>query len=382
MKILLIGEYSLVHDSLRKGLVELGHDVTIIGISNGFKCYPVDYDFDAKLLKNSFFTIPRKISYRLFKYDLVDIEYGIRFYFLLSKLKGEYDVVQFINEASIKTIKSFELYLIKKILYRAKKSFVLANGIDYLILKHNLENKSYKSIMQPYIQNPKKYKEFNLFFAYFKKSHLKIHHFIQNNFNGYIAGDFDYTEGAKASPIYKGLIPYPIVISKLKFEELKIQDKIVIFLGINKWSYVNKGICYFEEALEIIQKRYPEKVEIIVTNTVPYPIYIDLYNKSHILLDQAYAQDQGYNALEAMAKGKVVFTGAEEDFCNHYKINQDNRVCVNAKPDVAYLVGELSHLIENPQEIIDMGKRARKFVEKEHNCMEIAKKYVAVWNGN
>jgi hypothetical protein len=39
---------------------------------------------------------------------------------------------------------------------------------------------------------------------------------------------------------------------------------------------------------------------------VPYATYIELYNKSHIVLDQVFSYDQGYNALEAMAKGKVV----------------------------------------------------------------------------
>jgi hypothetical protein len=43
------------------------------------------------------------------------------------------------------------------------------------------------------------------------------------------------------------------------------------------------------------------------------------------------------------------------------------------------LVKELSLLIENPQEIIRIGKEARAFVEKEHDYVRIAKKYVAVW---
>ena len=38
------------------------------------------------------------------------------------------------------------------------------------------------------------------------------------------------------------------------------------------------------------------------------------FDTAHILLDQVYAYDQGYNALEAMAKGKVVFTGAEKEW--------------------------------------------------------------------
>ena len=46
-----------------------------------------------------------------------------------------------------------------------------------------------------------------------------------------------------------------------------------------------------------------------------YPMHcIKNYEQAHIILDQVYAFDQGYNALEAMAKGKVVFTGAEAIF--------------------------------------------------------------------
>ena len=78
-----------------------------------------------------------------------------------------------------------------------------------------------------------------------------------------------------------------------------------------------------------------------------------------------------------MAKGKVVFTGAEQDFTDYYKLTE--RVCVNAKPDVDYLVNELSFLIENPNEIIAIGKRARAFVKKEHDYIKIAERYLEVW---
>jgi len=39
----------------------------------------------------------------------------------------------------------------------------------------------------------------------------------------------------------------------------------------------------------------------------------------------------------------------------------------------------LSFLIENPDEIIAIGKRARTFIEKEHHYTKIAKKYLEVW---
>ncbi len=175
-----------------------------------------------------------------------------------------------------------------------------------------------------------------------------------------------------------GLIQYPININKLKNKELVFKNKVIIFLGINQWSYNQKGFYYFEKALESIQKKYQDKVEIIITKNIPYQKYINLYDSAHILLDQSCSCDQGYNALEAMAKGKVVFTGAEQDFTDHYKLTE--RVCVNAKPDVEYLIKELSLLIENPDEIIAIGKRARAFVEKEHDHIRIAEKYLEVWN--
>jgi len=48
MKILLLGEYSRLHNSLKEGLVQLGHEVTIVGCGDKFKQFPVDYSIYAK----------------------------------------------------------------------------------------------------------------------------------------------------------------------------------------------------------------------------------------------------------------------------------------------------------------------------------------------
>ncbi|HET8884830.1 MAG TPA: glycosyltransferase, partial [Salinimicrobium sp.] len=85
--------------------------------------------------------------------------------------------------------------------------------------------------------------------------------------------------------------------------------------------------------------------------------------------------------LEAMAKGKVVFTGAETEFLEYYNLKEDE-VCINALPNVEYLVNKLSWLIENPKMIIEIGKNARDFVLKEHHYIRIAEKYLQVWSGN
>lgn len=78
-----------------------------------------------------------------------------------------------------------------------------------------------------------------------------------------------------------------------------------------------------------------------------------------------------------MSKGKVVFTGAETEFMEYYNLTE--RVCINAIPDVDYIVNELSFLIENPKEIIAISKQARNFIEKEHDYVKIAQRYLNVW---
>jgi glycosyltransferase involved in cell wall biosynthesis len=175
-------------------------------------------------------------------------------------------------------------------------------------------------------------------------------------------------------------IPNPINTDKIVFQPQIISDKIVIFLGINESSAIKKGSLYFENALKIIQEKYLDKVEVIITRSIPYKEYIEIYNKAHIVLDQVYAYDQGYNALEAMAKGKVVFTGAETEFMAHYNLSEN--VAINSLPDVDYLVNQLSFLIENPNEIIAIGKRARNFIEKEHDYVKVAHQYLKIWNTN
>ncbi len=377
MKILLIGEFSRLHNSLKEGLLALGHEVTIIANGDGFKNYPVDLSTKAKWCETKLGSIPRSIVYRLFKYDIAKIEFGIRFYFHLKKLKG-FDVVQLINESAVQTIPFLERYLVKKVIQQNKKLFLLCCGVDYTVAKYMMEKKGRYSIMNPYFENPKSHDEYRFVLDFLSNSHKKTHDLIYANCRGVIASDIDYVLPMQNHPKFLGLIPNPINTDSITYIEPDLDGKITIFLGINRGTYYAKGISFFEKALEIIANKYGDTIDICVVESLPYHDYIQLYNNAHIILDQVYAFDQGYNALEAMAKGKVVFTGAEKEFMTYYQLKEE--VAINALPDVAYLVTELSYLIENPAAIIALGKRARQFIEKEHQYVKIAEKYTVAWS--
>ena len=179
-------------------------------------------------------------------------------------------------------------------------------------------------------------------------------------------------------PKYLGLIPNPINTEQLEFKKLHIEDKIVIFHGINSNNYFKKGNDIFEDALTIINQKYADKIKIITVRTLPYDQYIKTYNEAHTLLDQIYAYDQGFNALEAMAKGKVVFTGAEKEWLEYYNIEEDT-IAINALPDAKKIADKLEWLILNPDKIIEISSNARQFVEQHHHYISSAQLYLKTW---
>jgi glycosyltransferase involved in cell wall biosynthesis len=376
MKILLIGEYSRLHNSLKEGLQKLGHEVTILGFKDGFKNYSVDFPLEKKwdtgllkkikvlLLVLTGFDISSYLTYRQF--------WCIRNHFT------NYDIVQLINENSFFCNYKDEKKILDFIFANNKKVFLLSCGDDYIYVNYNFNHPDNPSIIQPYLEGKIADKNFSNVLKYRTKSFEKLHLYLYKNIQGVIATDIDYHIPLQNHSKYLGMIPSPINLDKFPKSELEINNKIVIFHGINRESYFKKGNDFYEKALEIIKEKYGEKVDILTVENIPYNQFINLYKKAHILVDQLYGHDQGSNGLEGMAKGKAVFTNASDTFEKHYNLLE--KVAINGLPDVDYLVKELSFLIENPNEIKAIAKRARAFIEKEHDYLKIAEKYLEVWS--
>lgn len=379
MKILLLGEYSRLHNSLKEGFVTLGHEVSIVGCGDKFKQFPVDYSIYAQICNDN------KIANLLYRgirkvigLDFEKIEKAIRFYLLIPKLKG-YHHVQLINSDALETYPILSRFLYKKLFKNIQSRSLLICGDETPIVDYLIKKEFKYSVLTPYFEDNSIEKEFQFPLKYRKNSYRKTFDWVKENCQNLITSDLDYEIPMRKMGFQTTFIPNPINTDTIAFQKTENTGEIVIFLGINRLSYTKKGIIYFEKALEIIQEKHADKIEIIVTENLPYKEYISKYNKAHILLDQVFAYDQGYNALEAMAKGKVVFTGAETEFLNQYQLQEDE-VCINALPNENEIGAKLSFLIEHPEKINEISKNARKFIEKEHDYKFIAEKYLACWS--
>ena len=377
MKILLIGEYSGLHNSLKDGLQLNGHSVTLLGTGDGFKNYPVDIEVKSTIFEIPFLKFIAKIVDKLLKVSLNDFELGFKAYLKIKTLK-DFDIVQLINENSFKTTPWLETILLKKILKNNKNLFLLSCGVDYISVKYALENKFKYSILTPYLNDKLLLKKYRHILKYNSSEFKKLHRYIYKNIKGVISSDLDYHIPLIGEKKYLGMVPNPVNLKKLSYDFVEIENKVIIFHGINKKNSIKKGNNYFIKAMEIIKETYKDRVEYIEVQDLKYSDYIKSYSDCHIFLDMVYAYDQGYNALEAMAKGKVVFTGAEKEWLDYYEASEDT-IAINALPDINYLVKKLSNLIENPEKIKNISINARKFIEDHHSYDNIAGVYESKW---
>lgn len=102
MRILLLGEYSNFHNTLKAGLEKNGHEVLLAGRKDGFKGYPVDIDFDPVLFSKTLFRKVKNFIFLILKIDISTLEIVYTFYRNRKQLKG-FDIVQIINEFPIRS---------------------------------------------------------------------------------------------------------------------------------------------------------------------------------------------------------------------------------------------------------------------------------------
>lgn len=377
MRILLVGEYSGLHNNLKKGLIALGHDVVIVGTSDGFKKYPIDFELTRKFTTGLSHKLKVAI-YKLTGFDITALNLYKQFVQKQSQLKG-FDIVQLINECPLNSTPKFEKKVISFLKQHNHNLFLLSCGTDHISVSYAYNGNFRYSILDPLYKRKLQKSDYYSILKYLNPEYQNHSKWLYNNIRGVIASDLDYHIPLLGNSKYLGLIPNPVNLAKLKKEEFKTTNPkpIQIFLGINKKAYLKKGIDYFEQALEIIKEKYGKAISVTTVENLPYHEYIKAFNNCHILLDQVLGYDQGYNALEAMAKGKVVFTGAEKEFYNHYNIKE--KVAINALPDVDYLVKQFSILIENPELLQDISAAAEKFVAKYHDHINVAQKYIDTW---
>ena len=375
MKILLMGEYSNVHATLAEGLRKLGHHVTVLSNGDFWKNYPRDIDLVRK---------PGKLG---------GIMYMIKLYTIVHKLRG-YDIVQLINPMFLE-LKAERIFPIYQYLRKHNKKVILGGfGMDYYWVSVCCKDK------------PLRYSDFNMGNQLRtntdalkeRKDWLgtekgRLNQMIAEDCDGIITGLYEYWACYQPSfPQKTTFIPFPIkpqlitpgnsnshtYVENHQIIPLDIPKKVKLFIGINKSRSEYKGTDIMLKAAQAIAKKYPDKTELRIAESIPFAEYVKMMNGSDAILDQLYSYTPSMNPLEAMARGIICIGGGEPE--NYEIIHEDKlRPIINVLPNYESVYQELEHLVLHPELVPLLKQQSIEYINKHHDYIKVAKRYEAFY---
>jgi glycosyltransferase involved in cell wall biosynthesis len=155
---------------------------------------------------------------------------------------------------------------------------------------------------------------------------------------------------------------------------------IKIFVGISKNRSQYKGTDIMLSAAERLRQEYPDRVELLVAEGVPFAQYQSMMDGSDVILDQLYSYTPAMNALLAMSKGIICVGGGEPE---HYDLlgEKELRPIVNVEPDEESVYQSLEKLMLHPELVPKLKRESMEYVRRHHDVEKVAKEYEKLYLG-
>ncbi|WP_288364833.1 glycosyltransferase [uncultured Acinetobacter sp.] len=351
MKILLLGEYSGLHNNLKEGLLELGHDVTLASSLDGFKKFPSDILLD---------------SYK--KGIVGKIERNILPFLNLHKMIG-YDVVQIINPIIFNPRFGINKFLLEFIINNNNIISLLGAGCDAIFwqkTRHMLKYGPFDDTLK---------------FDFKSKTHphydsdymFKWNINLANRVDHIIPIMYEYELGYKNFNNIRSCIPIPLNIKKINFYENIVTGPLKIFHGLNRYGF--KGTRLIEQAFNDLSMN--SNLDLKILGKMSIDQYLQILQETNVVIDQAFSHSAGMNAIYALGMGKVVLGGAEPE--SLIALGLDSSPIINIEPSADSICKKIEYLLDNKNIFPQKGYESRLFVEKNHDYIKVANKYVDTW---
>ena len=366
MKILLIGEYSNVHWTLAEGLRALGHEVMVVSDGDGWKDYPRDINLKRGPLNS----------------QLSTLNYLRKLACVFPRLRG-YDIVQLINPVFL-NLRAERIWPFYHYLRRHNgRVFLGAFGIDHYWVKVGMDCKTFRYSDFNFGNQLRDYPFMHTMIADWLNGPKGIlNQRIAEDCDGIITGLYEYEMCYR--PFFSSktrFIPFPINLSSLTpVNTLTTRERALnFFIGIQKSRSSYKGTDIMLAALQRLKTDYPDRLNIVKAEDVPYVRYQEMMNDSHVLLDQLYSYTPGMNGLLAMAKGLILVGGGEDE---HYELLGEHELhpIVNVQPTEQDVYDQILHwLLEHPEDITQLQRDSIEYVRRHHDHIKVAQEYLTFW---
>ena len=371
MKILLIGEASFLHNTLKKGLVERGHRVTTMSDGNGWHDAPRDIDLrrDGRWGKlGGLWVVWQLLRHlpQLFGNDVVQIH---NYQFVPLMYRWNTLLLRFLKLTNRCVVKG--CFGDDPQIFRRQAQGVPAYSDTYW--SGQLQNADqHRDRIAEVVEHGAE--------ASWRKTTAMADALVPCLYEYWL----DYNEPPYAAKLH--YIPLPMECEKMvrwcDGEMVKCvgndtpSHPITILIGLQPKRDFMKGAMKIAMFVEEVARRHPGKVQIKYVEGVPYDEYMRLLAEADVLVDQLYSYTPSMNSLAAMARGTVVIGGGEEEYYEF--IGEDTlRPIINVRPDVPdeENIAAIERALFTDGTLERMAQESIQFVHKYHDYRLVAKQY-------
>ena len=368
MKILFAGDASNMHNTLARELRKMGHEAIVASDGSRWMNTGRDINLERKPGKLGALNYLMKIRHALPQmtdFDIVEIASPIFLRLKPHRIAKVFDYLKQNNRRMVLSALATDM-----VYYDACHDGHTYRYSDYML---GNEPSPYVGSSEYIAQQQDNWKE------PFMREHSDH---ILAGIDGVVTCLYEYYAAYKPllgdRVVYAGL---PIDTEALEFRPRhEVPSKVRLFIGIQRDRHVIKGTDRLLAAMKRAHDRYPGITELEVVENLPYDEYIARMRDSHVILDQLYSYTPATNALIAMAQGLVAVSGAEPEY---YDLIGEtvNKPIINVSPLVEGDIDhKLSWLIEHRDQLPQMARASRAFVEKHNAAPIVAQRYLNFWN--
>lgn len=364
MRILLLGEASFVHSTLRKGFKELGHDVILMSDGNNGRECPRDIDMKRNMKWGKLGGLG----------VLLKLLANIRMLF------GN-DIVQIHNCQFVPLRMWWNEILLAILKFGNKKVVKYCLGDDVVVIKRQAEGVlrysdthiGKKAINEK--ENCLRIEEQLL------PEYIHCCNYANEMADALIPCLYEYFVYYDLPEYHNRLhyMPLPMEIPRCNGNRKTTGKQVKVLIGIQKKRDYLKGASIISDLVEKIALEYPDKVEVKKVFDVPYEEYLPMLDEADVLVDQLYSYTPSMNSLAAMAHGTVVIGGGEEEFYEFIG-EKTLRPIINVRPeDDENNLDVLRKVLLDPVKIESLKREGIEFVRKHHDYLKICGKHIELY---
>ncbi|MEN3043541.1 MAG: glycosyltransferase [Fervidobacterium sp.] len=174
--------------------------------------------------------------------------------------------------------------------------------------------------------------------------------------------EFTLSEYVKDYFKYIHFLPQAINLNMYHYSPKEPEEKIVIAHAPTNPEI--KGTEIITSVVEKLKEKYP--IEFVLIKGIPHSEAKKIYMKADLVIDQLHSEGYGLLAIECMALGKPVVVSVPDYFVKKYP---PDLPVIRANPD--NLLEVLENLIKKRNELPEIGKRGRQYVERYHDIEKV-----------